>query len=144
MSDPVDHPDHYNAHPVCEAIDLCEELTFNLGNAVKYLWRAGQKDDAAEDMKKALWYLRRETERLAQAQRDFDDDMENLPRDSTLRSVGVPQSVLKLARLIVAHQATPPALREVLESLADTHAPGSDAVTILEHILKDTEAAPIL
>ena len=60
MSDSVNHPSHY-AHPSgVEAIDICEHLTFNLGNALKYLWRAGKKGPAAEDYRKAAWYLRRE------------------------------------------------------------------------------------
>lgn len=63
MADAVNHPTHYNSHPVCEAIDVCEWLSFNLGNAVKYLWRAGQKEDANQDLKKAAWYLRAEYHR---------------------------------------------------------------------------------
>lgn len=61
MADNVNHPPHYNAHPSgIEAIDICEHLSFCLGNAVKYVWRAGQKGDRIEDLKKALWYLDRE------------------------------------------------------------------------------------
>ena len=57
----IDHPPHYNAHPSgVEAIDLCELLPFCLGNAVKYLWRAGLKGAAVEDLQKAAWYLRRQ------------------------------------------------------------------------------------
>jgi len=64
MSDPVNHPPHYNAHPSgVEAIDVCEHIGFNLGNAVKYLWRSGQKGAERQDLEKALWYLRRETGR---------------------------------------------------------------------------------
>lgn len=61
--DVVERPKHYNSHPSgLEAIDICEHLTFNLGNAVKYLWRAGLKNDETEDLKKALWYIKRERE----------------------------------------------------------------------------------
>lgn len=62
----VDHPKHYNDHPSgIEAITVCEHYNFNVGNAIKYLWRAGLKGDAVEDMKKARWYIDREIERLA-------------------------------------------------------------------------------
>jgi len=64
VADNVNHPPHYNAHPSgIEAIDVCEHLSFCLGNAVKYVWRAGNKGDRIEDLKKALWYLDREDRR---------------------------------------------------------------------------------
>ena len=61
----VDHPKHYNMGKY-EAIDVIEDwnLNFNLGNAVKYLARAGHKDDIIEDLKKAKWYIDREIQRL--------------------------------------------------------------------------------
>lgn len=63
--DVVEKPRHYNSHPSgLEAIDLCEHMPFNVGNAVKYLWRAGLKGDDVEDLKKALWYIKRERERI--------------------------------------------------------------------------------
>jgi hypothetical protein len=65
--DPVNHPGHYNNHPSgIECIQVVEHMTFNLGNAVKYLWRNGLKDStpALQDLKKARWYLDREIERL--------------------------------------------------------------------------------
>ena len=62
----VDHPVHYNQHPSgVECIDIVEHMTFNVGSAVKYCWRAGLKGDALiEDLEKARWYLAREIERL--------------------------------------------------------------------------------
>ena len=40
----VDHPPHYNAHPSgVECITVIEWMSLNVGNAVKYLWRAGQE-----------------------------------------------------------------------------------------------------
>lgn len=63
MSDAVDHPRHYNAHGSgIECIDLAEHLGFNLGNALKYLWRCEEKGAPLTDLKKAAWYLRREGE----------------------------------------------------------------------------------
>jgi len=62
--DVVDRPKHYNSHPSgFEAIELCEYMTFNMGNATKYVWRAGLKNDEVEDLKKALWYVEREDKR---------------------------------------------------------------------------------
>lgn len=62
--DPVNHPVHYNRHPTgIECIDIVEHFSFNIGNAIKYLWRAGLKSDAEEDMRKAIWYITREIER---------------------------------------------------------------------------------
>ena len=59
----VDHPSHYNAGRI-EVIDFIEDqnFNFNLGNAVKYISRAGKKDPAKfrEDLEKAIWYLNRE------------------------------------------------------------------------------------
>lgn len=70
MSDMVDHPKHYNQHPAgIEAIDVIEEFPFNIGTAMKHLWRAGLKTpDATEDLRKAVWYIRREISRLAKMQ----------------------------------------------------------------------------
>ena len=61
MADLVNHPPHYTAHPSgVECIELTELLPFALGNALKYLWRAGLKSGSArEDAAKAAWYLRR-------------------------------------------------------------------------------------
>jgi uncharacterized protein DUF3310 len=62
----VDHPPHYTSHPSgVECIDITEHMSFNVGNAVKYLWRAGVKSsDPIEDLKKAEWYIRREISRI--------------------------------------------------------------------------------
>ncbi len=64
MADNVDHPKHYNMHPSgVECITVVEWMTFNLGNAVKYIWRNHDKG-GMEDLEKAAWYIRREIERL--------------------------------------------------------------------------------
>jgi hypothetical protein len=66
LSDPVNHPSHYLSHPSgLECIQITEHMNFCLGNAVKYIWRAGLKSNSAiEDLQKACWYLEREIERL--------------------------------------------------------------------------------
>jgi len=60
LKETVNHPPHYNAHPSgVEAVEIIERLHFCMGEAVKYVWRAGLKVDAVDDLKKAAWYLRR-------------------------------------------------------------------------------------
>ena len=67
MSDPVNHPAHYTGHPSgVECITVTEHMNFCLGNAMKYIWRAGEKGDALEDLKKARWYIDREIARRTQ------------------------------------------------------------------------------
>lgn len=60
-NDPVNHPKHYTEHPSgIECIQITEHMGFNLGNAVKYIWRADLKDNAIQDLEKAVWYIQRE------------------------------------------------------------------------------------
>ena len=68
MSDNVNHPKHYTEHPSgVECITVAEHMGFNIGNAIKYLWRAGRKDATPtdDDLRKAVWYIERERQRLA-------------------------------------------------------------------------------
>lgn len=70
MGDSVNHPDHYNAHPSgIECIEIVRHMNFNIGNVIKYLWRAGLKDTAPtiQDLKKAAWYLDDEIKRREKA-----------------------------------------------------------------------------
>ena len=64
----VNHPAHYGAandpYEVIKVIDAWG-LGFCLGNAVKYLARAGKKGDAIEDLRKAAWYIQHEIDRLS-------------------------------------------------------------------------------
>lgn len=63
MPDNVNHPKHYNSHPSgIECIQVVEHMPFNIGNAIKYLWRTEHKN-GLEDLKKAAWYVNREIER---------------------------------------------------------------------------------
>jgi len=63
--DPVNHPKHYTSHPSgIECIQVTRHMTFNIGNAIKYLWRAGQKDSEIQDLEKAVWYIKDEINRL--------------------------------------------------------------------------------
>jgi len=62
----VDHPSHYNSGSI-EVIDAIEDwnLGFSLGNAVKYISRAGKKSPETylQDLEKAVWYINRELQR---------------------------------------------------------------------------------
>ena len=65
MSDNVNHPEHYKKNGI-ECIDIIQFILgetgakfFCLGNVIKYVTRAGKKDNNVEDLKKALWYLDR-------------------------------------------------------------------------------------
>lgn len=61
----VAHPKHYCSHPSgVECIQVTEWMNFNLGNAIKYIWRASLKGKELQDLKKAVWYIQREIERV--------------------------------------------------------------------------------
>ncbi|MFE0151337.1 DUF3310 domain-containing protein [Nonomuraea sp. NPDC059007] len=65
-ADSVNHPAHYTEHPSgVECIQVTEHMGFLLGNAVKYIWRAGLKSqDPVQDLEKAIWYLQRAIEKF--------------------------------------------------------------------------------
>ena len=64
LRETVNHPPHYTVHPSgVECIQITEHMSFNIGNAMKYLWRADHKN-GIEDLRKAVWYVQREIERL--------------------------------------------------------------------------------
>jgi hypothetical protein len=63
-TDKINHPPHYTAHPSgVECIEITEGFSFNIGNAIKYLWRADEKGAPLDDLKKAGWYIEREITR---------------------------------------------------------------------------------
>ena len=73
MTDSVNHPKHYCSHPSgVECIDITEHYDFCIGNAIKYLWRAGLKSEQGyldtskeiEDLEKAVWYINRKIQKL--------------------------------------------------------------------------------
>ena len=72
--DNINHPSHYTSHPSgIECIDIAEHHDFCIGNAIKDLWRAGlksedgisKKEKQIEDLKKAIWYIKREIKHLS-------------------------------------------------------------------------------
>lgn len=67
MTDPVNRPRHYTSHPSgVEAIQITEHMSFNIGNVIKYCWRADFKGHAVEDLMKAEYYIRREIARRSE------------------------------------------------------------------------------
>ncbi|MBP0080138.1 hypothetical protein B0F70_24355 [Rhodococcus hoagii] len=71
--DAVNHPGHYTSHPSgVECIQVTEHMSFCLGNAIKYIWRADLKGNAIKDLQKARWYVDREIARLGGEPADLD------------------------------------------------------------------------
>ena len=77
--DNVNHPSHYTKHPSgVECIDITRHYYFSVGNAIKYLWRAGLKEDSSmsnidkeiEDLKKAVWYINDRIKQLEEIKND--------------------------------------------------------------------------
>ena len=71
-NDPVANPSHYATSAGLEAIDVIEAFfddDFHLGNAFKYLARAGKKDNEIEDLRKAVWYILRRIEKTEEEDR---------------------------------------------------------------------------
>lgn len=70
MPDEVDHPPHYGGDTTYEHVKVVDAwgLGYALGNATKYICRAGKKPDVdvVTDLKKAVWYIEHEIERLEQ------------------------------------------------------------------------------
>ena len=74
-NDVINHPKHYTSDPSgVECIQITRHRNFNVGNAIKYLWRAGLKESGLrtpgadskqiEDLRKAVWYIEDEIQRL--------------------------------------------------------------------------------
>jgi len=60
----VNHPPHYTNHPSgVECIDITRHMRFNVGNAIKYIWRADEKGSDLDDLRKAAWYINDEIDR---------------------------------------------------------------------------------
>ena len=70
------NPVHYKKHPSgTECIEIVEHFNFNLGNAIKYIWRCGLKlNNKVEDLRKAAWYINREISRIENEQAGLDPE----------------------------------------------------------------------
>lgn len=70
--DLINHPPHYTANDAScdkcghsiECIDITRHMNFNLGNALKYIWRCDSKGPKIENLQKAIWYLQDEIDRI--------------------------------------------------------------------------------
>jgi hypothetical protein len=98
--DPVNKPKHYTTHPSgVECIELSEKLSFNLGNAFKYVFRRDDKENTLQDVSKAEWYLKREIGRLEKA-------LEELPASSLIfLHPGLSVSDLRKADRVIAAES---------------------------------------
>jgi len=78
VNDIINHPKHYCQHASgVEVITITEHMNFCLGNAIKYIMRAGYKNDAIEDLRKAEWYINREVSRLERMQASTSQHIPN-------------------------------------------------------------------
>lgn len=67
VKDMVNQPKHYTSDPSgVECIQIVRHRNYNIGNAFKYLWRAGLKNENKhiEDLRKAIYYIQDEINRL--------------------------------------------------------------------------------
>ena len=70
IDDEVNQPSHYTSHPSgIDCIEITRHHDFAIGNAIKYLWRAGLKNSNNEiqDLEKAIWYINDKIEQLKNA-----------------------------------------------------------------------------
>lgn len=76
LNEGIDHPVHYGGDTVYEAIKVIEAwgLGFCLGNALKYICRAGRKGSELDDLRKARWYIDREIAKKESERRQGADD----------------------------------------------------------------------
>lgn len=76
--DKVNHPKHYTSHPSgVECIEITRHYCFSIGNAIKYLWRAGlkteqgmqDKEKEIQDLEKAIWYIKDRINQITNARK---------------------------------------------------------------------------
>lgn len=120
--DPVHSPSHYGVVPGVECIAVTQHFNFNRGNAIKYLWRAGAKGDAVEDLRKAAKYIEFEIARL-QAEADRTRQRAAIRLDSTTLAAlqGRPSSYVPTSALSRPANYGPESARD-----AALTAPGED------------------
>ena len=84
--DAVNHPKHYTSHPSgVECIEITRHYNFDIGNAIKYLWRAGLKKEQGlsdvekeiEDCKKAIWYINDHIKQLKNPEFTVNEEQPN-------------------------------------------------------------------
>lgn len=92
MTDMVNHPPHYSNTPHLvekECIEYTRQMYFSQGNAFKYVYRLGSKNNAEEDLDKAIWYLEDAIRGYDYLWVSFDttDDKKTTPRASILKYI---------------------------------------------------------
>ena len=89
------NPSHYRGFSNgAEVIDIIEHLAANRANAIKYLARAGRKDDEMQELSKALWYVAREILRIG-GQEALSSAVKELPGEKTASSVDLLTEAMK-------------------------------------------------
>lgn len=73
MKEKINHPSHYASDSGIECIDIIARYPFEIGSAIKYLWRAGKKEGESkeDDLRKALWYVEHAAKGLADGEREW-------------------------------------------------------------------------
>lgn len=88
-TDNINNPKHYTSHPSgVECIQITEHMSFNLGNAIKYLWRADEKGAPLDDLRKAAWYIQREIAKREKAACEMADALRPLGAIQVVESGG--------------------------------------------------------
>jgi len=76
--DMVNHPPHYTQHPSgVECKDICKHFNWLRGNVIKYVWRAGLKENEIEDLEKAYFYLREEIAKIKEKNKATQSNVTN-------------------------------------------------------------------
>lgn len=123
MTDMVNRPPHYTDHPSgVECIEIAEHFSFNLGNVLKYLWRAGRKGDRIEDLRKAQWYLEREIARLRKIEAG-DSTAARAARKSAKKIMAEVSQDDGASRSEIAVKLAAEVAQEATEDSADTSPP---------------------
>ena len=106
----VNHPKHYNSHPSgVECIDIIRHYDFNIGSAIKYLWRHGLKvtdnrsetEMSIEDLKKAVWYIEDEIKMLENVKYKINNKHMKYTKELFIKEPG--ESGYTLCALIPEH-----------------------------------------
>ena len=112
MSDVVEHPSHYTSHPSgIECIEITRHHNFTVGNAIKYLWRAGLKEEVGKDQ------VDKQIEDLRKAKQYIDFEIESLERQRGDRITEMPIKGQGHTDFV---QWKPRAAEEVIVSVRDT------------------------
>ena len=121
MSNKVNSPKHYTSHPSgVECINITEHYNFCVGNAIKYLWRQGLKEESGyeavdkqiEDCKKAIWYINRHIESLSKS---VPKPLTNKEKVDLLNTIMKPGQVKAGGAWMLDREAARAAIAEVQE-----------------------------